>query len=226
MIDVARDFERMRDYMVGRLSDDERRAFEDRLARDPGLVHEFEQSLRLREGLQQLREQGELARARPWTTSWRIWSPMLAAAAIAAVALFLRAQLYPQDSPVLRASMPSAVAGGARAPAAHLTFVATRSGTTPIVEVPATGVVELRAAPAERLPASPYQVTIIRRNDAGSSQTVGTVTGLGLSADGYVHSYAEASRLEPGSYLLRVEPEGATAGRADDFPFELRRAQP
>jgi len=223
MIDVGRDFERMQDYVVGRLSDDERRAFEDRLARDPALVQELEQSLRLREGLQQLREQGELARARPWTTSWRTWSPLLAAAAIAAVALFLRAQLAAPDSQFLRASIPSAVGGGVPAAAAHLTFVATRSDTTPVVEVPGTGVVELRAAPGQRLPASLYRVTLIR-SDAGSSQTLGTANGLKLGADGYVHSYADASKLEPGSYRLRVEPEGVTAAPTDEFPFDLRRA--
>ena len=35
MIDVARDFERMQDYIVGRMSDEEQRAFEERLVRDP-----------------------------------------------------------------------------------------------------------------------------------------------------------------------------------------------
>jgi len=61
--DAGRDVERMQDYMVGRLSDDEHRAFEDRLVRDPGLVREFEQSLRLSEGLHQLRAQGHFDKA-------------------------------------------------------------------------------------------------------------------------------------------------------------------
>jgi len=48
VIDVARDFERMQDYIVGRMSDEEQRAFEERLVRDPALVLEVERSLRLR----------------------------------------------------------------------------------------------------------------------------------------------------------------------------------
>ncbi|HXY96819.1 MAG TPA: hypothetical protein VEH00_07570, partial [Steroidobacteraceae bacterium] len=65
MIDVERDFERMRDYADGRLADDERRTFEDRLLRDPELVREFEQTLRLREGLEQLKQQAYFARSAP-----------------------------------------------------------------------------------------------------------------------------------------------------------------
>jgi hypothetical protein len=61
MIDVAREFERLRDYLVGRLPDDEVRDFEDRLVRDPELAREFEQSLRLHAGMQELRAQGYFA---------------------------------------------------------------------------------------------------------------------------------------------------------------------
>jgi hypothetical protein len=63
VIEVGCDFERMQDFIAGRLSDDEQRAFEDRLARDAGLVHELEQSLRLSEGLHQLRAQGYFDKA-------------------------------------------------------------------------------------------------------------------------------------------------------------------
>ena len=83
MIDAGRDFERMQDYVAGRLSDDEHRAFEDRLVCDPGLVHEFEQSLRLSEGLHQLRAQGYFDKAASPARGSRIWLPILAAAAIA-----------------------------------------------------------------------------------------------------------------------------------------------
>ena len=57
MVRAGRDYRTMQDYIVGRLSDDESHAFEDRLVNDPGLVRELEESIRLREGLQRLREQ-------------------------------------------------------------------------------------------------------------------------------------------------------------------------
>jgi hypothetical protein len=216
MIDIGRDFQRMQDYIVGRLSDDEHRAFEDRLQRDPVLVRELEQSLRLREGLQQLRAEGQLASAAPLATLLRIW-PILAAAAIVAVALFLRAQLSPVTSPVLTASLESP--GAAPSLAARFTFVAMRDGATPQLELPTSGVIEFRAAPGVR--GTAYGITLVRR-DAGSATTVGTLKGVAPGADGYVHSYADASRLTPGSYLLRVEPE-TRATRADQvFAFSFR----
>ena len=89
MIELGRDFERMQDFIVGRLSDDEHRAFEDRLVRDPGLAHELEQSLRLSEGLHQVRAQGYFDKAAPRARGSRTWLPVLAAAAIAGLALFL-----------------------------------------------------------------------------------------------------------------------------------------
>src|SRR2546429_9659507 len=89
VISAGRDYERMQDYIVGRLSDDDSHAFEDRLLNDPGLVRELEQSLRLRDGLEQLREQGYFGKAVSRGMSPRIWLPALVAAAGAGVALFL-----------------------------------------------------------------------------------------------------------------------------------------
>src|SRR5215472_2609866 len=128
MIDLDHDFERMRDYVRGRLSDDERRAFEDRLVRDPELVREFELSLRLREGFEQLKDQVYFVRptARP-AQRRLVWMPALAAAAVAALAIVLWVQ--PQISPtrVLHASPGSTGAAGV---SAHFTFVSMRGSSS------------------------------------------------------------------------------------------------
>jgi len=58
MMDATSDLDRVRDYLVGRLSDEDRRSFEERLARDPELSREFEQALELRAGLKELQSQG------------------------------------------------------------------------------------------------------------------------------------------------------------------------
>jgi len=80
VIEVGHDFERMRDHAAGRLSEDEHQAFEERLLRDPGLVHEYEVSLRLTEGLEQLREQRHfLESAARRGLGIRLWLPALAA---------------------------------------------------------------------------------------------------------------------------------------------------
>ena len=44
---AERDSETMQDFIVGRLSDAERRAFEDRLVGDPTLARELEQSAKV-----------------------------------------------------------------------------------------------------------------------------------------------------------------------------------
>jgi hypothetical protein len=222
VIDTDYDFERMQDYVVGRLSDDEHRAFEDRLVRDPALVHEFEQSLRLGEGLHQLRAQGYFDTAVSRARGSRIWLPLLAAAAIAALALFLWLQPRTGPAPVLTASPESRTAGVAPSVTAHFTFVAVREGSTPDLDLPAGGMIELRVAPATHLTASRYRMTLVQQDEGGGSTPVGTVAGLALSADGYVHGYADASRLGPGSYILRVEPDAETPGTAEVFPFNLR----
>jgi hypothetical protein len=222
VIDAGRDVERMQDYLVGRLSDDEHRAFEDRLVRDPGLVREFEQSLRLSEGLHQLRARGHFDKAASRARGSRIWLPILAAAAIAGLALFLWLQPRNRPSPVLTASLESRTAGVTPSVAARFTFVAVRDSSTPALELPSGGVIEFRAAPATHLTASRYRMTLVQQDEGESSKPVGAAAGLALGADGYVHGYADASRLGPGRYVLRIEPEAETPATAQTFPFNLR----
>jgi hypothetical protein len=228
MISARRDYERMQDYIVGRLSDDESHAFEDRLVNDPGLVRELEESLRLREGLQRLREQGYFGKAASRGVSFRIWLPALLAAALAGVALFLGvyrgtwAHRSTGPSPVLMASLESRIAGVEPLIAAHFTFVSVRGSSTPDLDLPSAGLIEFRAAPASRGGVPRYRVTLLRRNQGNALEPLGTAPGVALSTDGYVHGYADATRLEGGSYVLRIEPEAAVPGPADSFPFNLR----
>lgn len=223
MMDMARDFERMRDYVVGRLSEEENRAFEERLGRDPELVRELEQSLQLREGMEHLRAQGYFTRApvRPRRLSSRPWLPTLAAAAALALVLFLWVE--PSRLPIGVSQSPATlltVAGGAPV-AAQFTFVATREATAPRLGLPASGLIELRATPAERSAQSYYRVTLLREDDNGSSRPVGAVSNVALTADGYVHAYADASRLTTGAYEVRVEAVGEPQASAAVFRFTL-----
>ncbi len=219
-MEVGRDSERMQDYIVGRLSDHEHRAFEDRLVRDPGLVHELEQSLRLSDGLHQLRAQGYFDKAASRAGGSRIWLPVLAAASIAGLALLLWLQPSTGPLPVLTASLDSPAVGPPVA--AHFTFVAVRGSAIPDLNLPSGGVIEFRAAPATHLRASRYRMTLVRQDEGGAWKPVGAAAGLQLSADGYVHGYADAARLESGSYLLRIEPDARAPGTGEVFPFNLR----
>jgi hypothetical protein len=226
VIAAGPDFARMRDYIGGRLSDDERQAFEDRLVRDPELVRELEESLRLRDGLQQLSMQGYFARAALRGRSLRLWQSALAAAAVAGLALFLWGQRETRPPPLFLSSLESRGAP-AVAPlvSAHFTFVSVRGTSTPDLDLPAAGWIEIRAAPNARATGLRYRVTLMRRDQLGSDKPVGLLTSVVLSSDGYVHSFVDATRLRAGSYLLRIEPARTDTG-ADiaQFPFNLAAA--
>jgi hypothetical protein len=226
MIDVGRDFERMRDYIVGRMSDDERVAFEDRLGRDPELVRELEQSLRLRDGLLQLKAQGYFTSAprrpdaAPAGRAFKPggWLPALAAAAVAAVALFLWMQPRMIVSGVLRASASAPVA-------AHFTFQAMRSAEPTDLPLPPKGAIEVLVKPAAHAEISRFRVTLLfhRREDEQAVRTpAGALAGLAVDADGYIRFYADSSRLAPGRYELRVDPDNGTGAAPEYFAFRLQ----
>jgi hypothetical protein len=221
VVAAERDFATMQDFIVGRLSDDERRAFEDRLVRDPALVRELEQSLRMREGLQQLRTQGYFGKAASRGASFRIWVPALLAAACTGLALFLWLAHVPGASPILVASLESRTADVRPLVAAHFTFVSVRGSATPDLDLPSTGLIEIRAAPSTRETFPRYRVTLVRQQEGGVAESVADLAGVGLSPDGYVHCYADASRLAAGSYVLRLQPDADTPGVAETFPFSL-----
>jgi hypothetical protein len=223
MMNIGRDFERMRDYLIDRLPEDERLTFERQLLRDPQLARELEQALQLREGLGLLRLQGRLPLTSPRRTRALFWLPALVAAGGAGLVLFLWVYGGPQASPVLLGSLESRVARVAEPwVAAHFTFVSARANSTPALQLPTAGLIEFRAAPAEHTTVNRYRVTLLREDAAGSPRPVGTLDGLTSGTDGYVHFYADASRLAEGSYAVRIAPDPESTGTTETFPFTLR----
>lgn len=223
MIDVERDSATMQDFIVGRLSDDERRAFEDRLVREPKLVRELEQSLRMREGLQQLRTQGYSGEAAHRGGSFRTWVPALVAASGAGLALFLWLPRVTGPSPILMPSLASRAATDVTPlVTAHFTFVSIRGGSAPDLDLPSAGLIEIRAAPSTNQTVHRYRVSIARQEEGAFAAPVAALAGLAVGTDGYVHCYADASRLTQGSYVLRIQPDTNTPGMAEVFPFNLR----
>lgn len=218
-----REFITLQDFIGGRLSDEECRAFEDRLVRDPTLARELEQSLRMREGLRQLRTRGYVRTVAPRRRSFRSWVPAtLAAATVAGVALFLSQLRVPGPTSLLLASPEGRTATNAATRiAAHFTFVTVRGGAVPNLVLPAAGLIEIRAAPSVRENIEHYRLTLVRAQQGGAAETVASVDGLALDTDGYVHGYADASRLAPGSYVLRLRADTDTPAPADVFPFNL-----
>src|SRR5204862_7090952 len=177
-----------------------------------GLVHELEQSLRLSDGLHQLRAQGYFDKAASRAGGSRIWLPVLAAASIAGLALLLWLQPSTGPSPVLTASLDSRAPAVGPPVAAHFTFVAVRGSAIPDLNLPSGGVIEFRAAPATHLRASRYRMTPVRQDAGWAWKPVGAAAGLQLIAEGDVHGYAAAARLDSRSYPLCIGPDRRAPG--------------
>jgi len=221
-MNAGRDFTTLQDFIAGRLSDDEHRAFEQRLVREPALVRELEHSLRMREGLQQLHTQRYFEKAASRGGSLRVWVSTLAAAACAALALFLWLSRVSAPSPILMSAESRAGADVRPMVAAHFTFVPMRGSSAPDLKLPSAGLIEIRAAPSMRQTVHRFRVTLLRQNDRGVAEPVASLAALALGADGYVHCYADATRLSEGSYILRAQPDPDAPGMAEVFPFNLR----
>lgn len=212
MSEADRDYARLRAYIAGGLPDDECRAFEDRLLRDPQLARELDLSLRMRAGLERLKTQRQLDVAdSPNVPSWakRLGA---AVAAVACIALLL--WVRPVPVPVILAAHP------AKTIVAHYSFISMRGSSVPDLDLPPNGLIELRAVPSSRAPGRLYTVTLVAR-DPNADRALAILTDVALGDDGYVRSYADAQRLRPGTYELRLQSGSGTDAVKDAFSFKL-----
>jgi hypothetical protein len=111
-------------------------------------------------------------------------------------------------------------ASGEGPPSAQWTFISTRGGDVPRLELPAGGLIEFRIAP-ETAAAGTYRVTLMR-DQAPAVNMIGTIENR-IGADHYVHAYTSAVRLSPGDYRLQIETEGSTVAPLE-FAFRLSAA--
>jgi hypothetical protein len=223
----------VQDYVAGRLSDSEREAFEERLLNDSGLVRDLEESLRLREGLEVLRERKILEQLRhPRRRGVFVgarWAAVAAAVVIVVSGAVYLGERYlgERSAPVVAASL-GALRGGS-SPAlgvvGRYSFAAMREeASTPEIALPASGALELRALTAVTDASRAFDVTLSVMRDQKASQ-IGMAEHVVPDTEGFVVIYVDASRLEPGDYGLSVEPLGAGKEAAGErFAFRLRRA--
>jgi hypothetical protein len=219
VLDVGRDLQRIRDYLAGRLSDEESEAFGERLVRDPQLVRELERTVGLSEGLRQVaNERRPVAlpqRRRPWQPA------LAAAAALGVLAVALWVYSATERVPLLNASLSTALTREVAANAtSQFTFVAMRGSGTPTLGLPTGGIVDLRASAPPGSAAGGYRMTLRTAQPGESPRTLGTTTVAEALADGYLHVYMDATRLRPGRYLLEVAPDGGAAP-TQVYPFIL-----
>jgi hypothetical protein len=228
---VLNDSVLVQDYVANRMSEDERQTFEARLLSDSDLLRDLEESLRLREGLEVLREQDALKDLRnPRRGSSRMGWAVAASLAIAALCLALYQTRRAPPVMVASAGILRSTSGAALDTARVYSFATSRRGTPiPDLPLPLSGALELRAlVPGAAESADhTFGVTLERRDGADGMSRVGAAAHLVPDADGFVAVYLDAARLRPGSYSLVVEAGAKGAGRpTEDERFDFRLAAP
>jgi hypothetical protein len=217
MSDADLDYARLRDYLAGRLPDNECRTFEDRLQRDPALARELDLSLRLRAGLEVLRTENRLSVS--GSSRSLGWMKRLVAAAATVACIALIFWVRPATVPAILMSTTE-VRMAARPIVAHFSFISTRESSIPDLELPPSGLIEMRSAPSRRAPGLLYAVTLVARNSSGG-RALAALRSLSADADGYVRCFADAQRLRPGIYELRLESGSGVGADKDVFTFNL-----
>jgi hypothetical protein len=212
----------IQNYLAGRLSDNERRAFEQQLLSDTKLVRELEESLRFREGLAQLRDRGELDRG--VHRRRKILLGRAAAAAILVIALGVGLYSLRESRPSVAATLAGFHMETPLIVVERYSFVKVREAArTPVLDLPRRGALELRALTAATGSGQTFFVTLEASLGARVSR-VGTAEHLAADADGFVAIYADTARLQPGDYVLTVQPDGEQTATAERFAFRLDRA--
>lgn len=206
------DMEVLNDYIADRLPQGERDAFESRLVSDATLVQELEESLRLREGLEILRERDRLAPPRPVRRRRAVAIALTSAAAavFAGVVLYVGLPKGDRAPAVLAGSIAGfgLDRGGSNHVAGPYSFASMRdASTTPRIELPPDGLMEFRILPSAVDAGRRYRVSLDAVRGGERYLEIGSADHLSVDDDGFVAFYADASKLAPGEYSLSVKPE-------------------
>jgi hypothetical protein len=211
----------VQDYIAGRMSDSDREVFEAALLKDPHLVRDLEESLRLREGLAVLREQGVLGELRH--PRRRAFSIGVAAAAVAVVVVGVGRYHSKRSAPIVAASVAALGTVSNRPPVVvkRYSFATVReASSTLVLGLPSNGALELRALTPVTEARRTFRVSLEEIRNQKASR-IGFAEQLAADAEGFVVIYADASQIKPGDYALVVEPDDAGEAGRERFTFAL-----
>jgi hypothetical protein len=199
-------------YLAGQLSGSELEAYEQHLLNDPEAVRELEATARMKTGLANLRDSGQLE-SLLHTPTRRFGPPAFAIAASVALAVIgvalWRGVEVPRDATLVAAATDLIDASGRPlGRGSSYALLRTRSSAfDAVIELPSEPrAIELRVRP--EVPAPAYAIALSQIRADGSVAPVGDVSDLQAEIDGFVRLYVDSSRLEAGPYLLVVTPAG------------------
>ena len=215
-------------YLAGQLSPAELQAYEQHLLENPDAVRELEATARMKVGLANLRDTGQLEkllRAKPALSSR--WPALAAAAALIVLAVGLWRSIDTPGDATLVATAAELVdrAGRPLASGSSYALLRTRSSTyDAVIELPPEPRAAYRARPRSatrtwcpepraielrvrpEIVAPVYSVALSQIRPDGSVTQIGNVSELAAQSDGFVRLYVDSSRLASGPYLLVITP--------------------
>jgi hypothetical protein len=199
-------------YLAGQLSPSELQAYEQLLLESPDAVSELEATARMKVGLANLRDSGQLESLLRAPTTPLFRTPLAVAASLALVMIAVglwRGVGSPREA-MLVATATELVdrSGRPLGSGSSYALLRTRSSAhdAEIELPPEPRAIELRVRP--ETPASVYSVALSRIHPDSSVMQIGNVTELKAEVDGFVRLYVDSSRLEAGPYLLVITPAG------------------
>jgi hypothetical protein len=214
-------------YLADQLPDREREAFESCYLEDPELMRELEAAARLKVGLMQLRDAGELEGlmqpARPFTRTLRFAAA--AAAIVAGIGIAFLFTRSPSAPPMLGASSAAFVdrLGEPLPVASTLTILHVR-GTyyDAEIDLPAPATTELRVFPEVEADPPRYRIALSSISDDGKPKLLGDIGGLAATDDGSVRVFLNGERMASGTYQLVLSGDSDTSAAEEASTFLIR----
>ena len=214
-------------YLAGQLSHTELQAYEQHLLENPDAVQELEATARMKAGLANLRDAGQLEnllREAPAPRLRRTGMALAAAAALAVITVGLWRGIDTPTDATLVATASELIGPSGRPLATGSTYALLRTRSSAydaVIELPGEPrAIELRVRP--ETPAPAYSVALSRIHPDASVVQIGNVSELKAEADGFVRLYVDSSRLESGPYLVVITPaQDRTAASTSAFRVKV-----
>lgn len=211
-------------YLAERLPAGRSEALEQYISENPHARRQIEETLKFKEGLARLREQGELESLLHAPPARR-WIPYAAAAAVAALtaATALWLAVRGASTEVLVRSPTDLATRRHSAPPVLGRYVLARtrgiSGTADVNLPPGAGACELQILPSRMIPGVRYSVTLKPVEVPEGSVHQAQLDAGPPGPDGYVTVYIDRSRLPAGKYELSLAPSDHQARDSDSDHF-------
>lgn len=222
-------------YLANQLPDADREAFEAYYLRDPELMQELEAAARLKVGLMQLRDAGELDALLQRRASRTPWLALAAGVAAIAIGLVLFMQRE-QVAPVLVARSAAALldASGRALPLSRLHTIERTRGASTVdrtIGLPsAPQAIGLQIAPEYETSPTRYRIELasMPAHDEGSEEIVAAIDSLEPNSAGLVEVYLDSSTVQPGMYRITVSGDAGTsaAGTSSSFVVRFQLSEP